>query len=191
MTQDNREYISKAQIQQEILADQKRNSVVISVILPLFVVLLSLLTWGSYTTLHESWWLWGGLALLAAIFCYSWISSIVSAIVATRHIKRGEFHVETDYARYIDDDDPRALEILGDVLYFFGALFSFLSFTSIAFAIGNGARYIHFGGKRRVAASKHTRDHATDGDLFYLVVLNTRRGHVMRIYNTNYYRLEE
>ena len=189
MTQDNREYISKAQIQQEILADQKRNSVVISVILPLFVVLLSLLTWGSYTTLHESWWLWGGLALLAAIFCYSWISSIVSAIVATRHIKRGEFHVETDYARYIDDDDPRVSEILSDVLfYILELLFIPLFFT---LAVGNGARYIHFGGKRRVAASKHIRDHATDGDLFYLVVLNTRRGHVMRIYNTKYYRLEE
>ncbi len=189
MTQDNREYISKAHIQQEILEDQKRNTVVISVIFPLFVVLLSLLTWGSYTTLHESWWLWGGLALLAVLFCYSWISNIVSAIVVNGLVRRGKFHIETDYARYIDDDDPRVSEILSDVLFYILDLL-FLPFLFTA-AVGNGARYIHFGGKRRVAASKHTRDHATDGDLFYLVVLNTHRGHITRVYNSRYYRLEE
>jgi hypothetical protein len=189
MTQDDLEYISQAQIQQEILADQKQNTGVIAVILPLLELILSLLAWGSYTALHESWWLWGGLLLLAIVFGYSWIRSVVSAIVVKRLVKQGEFHVETDYARYIEDDDPRVSEILSDVLfYILDLLFIPFFFTA---AVGNGTRYIHFGGKRRFAASKHTRDHATDGDLFYLVVLNTRRGHIMRIYNAKDYRLEE
>ena len=84
MTQDNREYISQAQIPQEILADHQRNTVVGAVILPLFVALLSLLTWGCYTALHESWWLWGGFMLFAVFFGCYWIRNVVSAIVV-RH----------------------------------------------------------------------------------------------------------
>ena len=189
MTQDNREYISQAQIQQEILADHKRNTVVGAVILPLFVALLSLLTWGCYTALHESWWLWGGFMLFAVFFGCYWIRNVVSAIVVRHLVTRGEFHVETDYARYIDDDDPRVSEIVSDVLFYFLELL-FIPFI-LTVAAGYGGRYIHFGGKRRFAASKQIRDHATDGDPFYLVVLNTRRGHIMRIYNAKYYRLEE
>lgn len=181
MAQDNREYISKARVQQTLLKECKY-SIVSDIIAGFILVpLMALVALGFYELLPRIWPLWGLFAVFAAVLFYGFfIEGLIGALLNRRLIVRGDFHVEQDYARRIDDDEPTGW----DVLYIFADWLWILFWR-------NEARYIHFAGKRRFIASKRTRDHATAGDLFYLIVLNNRKNKIAYIYNARYYRLEE
>lgn len=189
MAQDKREYLSKEKLQYNLLAEQKRQIPMLAFVLPFMALVFVLLTWLFYALEPKAWYFWGFFVVFAFAFAYSWIASVVGAVTAGRLLKKSEFRVEIDYVRKIDSDDMTAAEIFEHVLdwlVFFtrGAIWPFLS-------NGKSKRYIYFSGKRRVPASDHTRSFASVGDAFYLVVLNNRRGRIVRIYNTKTYRLEE
>ena len=189
MTQDKREYLSKEKLQYDLLAEQKRPIPMLAFVLPFMTLVFVLLTWLFYAMSPEAWYFWGFFVVFAFAFGYSWIASVVGAVTVSRLLKKGEFRVEIDYVRKIDSDDPTAAEIFSSVLdwlVFFsrGAIWTFM-------ARGESKRYIYFSDKRRVPASDHTRSFAGVGDPFYLVVLNNRRGRIVRIYNCKTYRLDE
>jgi len=189
MAQDNRECLSKEKLQYNLLAEQKRQIPMLAFVMPFLALVFVLLTWLFFALAPEAWFFWGFFVVFAFAFAYSWIASVVGAVTAGRLLKKSEFRVEIDYVRKIDSDDMTAAEIFEhvlDCLVFFtrGAIWPFLS-------NGKSKRYIYFSGKRRVPASDHTRSFASVGDPFYLVVLNNRRGRIVRIYNCKTYRLDE
>ena len=186
MAQDNREYIDRARVQQTLLKECKYS--IVSVIIEGFVLvpLMALVALGFYELLPRIWPLWGLFAACTVCLFYGFfIEGLVGALFNRRLIVRGDFHVEQDYARAIDDDEPN----IWDILYLL--LNEYLRFLLLIPEMKSGVPYVHFSGKRRFAASKRTRDHATAGDLFYLVVLNNRKNKIAYIYNSRYYRLEE
>jgi hypothetical protein len=186
MAQDNREYIDRARVQQTLLKECKYS--IVSVIIEGFVLvpLMALVALGFYELLPRIWPLWGLFAACTVCLFYGFfIEGLIGALFNRRLIVRGDFHVEQDYARAIDDDEPN----IWDILYLL--LNEYLRFLLLIPEMKSGVPYVHFSGKRRFAASKRTRDHATAGDLFYLVVLNNRKNKIAYIYNSRYYRLEE
>lgn len=181
MTQDNREYISKARVQNALLDECKLNIIQCTIAGCIVVPLMVLITSGVYALSPNIWPLWGFfIVVTVGLFYVFFIEGMIGALCNRRLIVRGDFHVEQDYARRIDDDEPTGWDVL-DI---------FADWLWILFW-RNEARYIHFAGKRRFIASKRTREHATAGDLFYLVVLNNRKNKIAYIYNSRYYRLEE
>lgn len=181
MAQDNREYIDKARVQQTLLKECKYS--ILSVIISGFVLvpLMALVALGFYELLPRIWPLWGLFAVFTVVLFYGFfIEGLIGALCNRRRILRGEFHVEQDYARRIDDEEPTVWDFI----------FIFTDWLWMLCA-GKMVRYIHFSGKRRFAASQHVRDHATPGDPFYLVVLNHRKKKIAHVYNARFYRLEE
>ena len=189
MAQDKREYLSKEKLQYNLLAEQKRQIPMLAFVLPFMALVFVLLTWLFYAMAPEAWYFWGFFVVFAFAFGYSWIASVVGAVTVSRLLKKGKFRVEIDYVRKIDSDEMTLaewFECVMDWLIFFtqGVIWACL-FN------GTSKRYIYFSGKRRVPASDHTRSFASVGDPFYLVVLNNRRGRILRIYNCKTYRLDE
>lgn len=187
MAQDNREFISKENIRRALLDECKGNVIGFAILGITIVPLMALAVIGLYELLPHVWPLWGLFALVGArLFYRFFIKGLIGALCDRRLIVRGEFHVEQDYARAIDDDDD-GLNIW-DVLYF---LCDLLWLLFLIPAMESNASYIHFSNNRRFTPSKRTRDHTTAGDPFYLVVLNNRKKEIAYVYNARYYRLEE
>ena len=181
MKKDNREFISKEKVQHHLLEENKRDIKVSAIAGCVVVLLMALITSGVYALVPKTWLLWGLCMLLTVCLFYSFfIKGVIGTLCNRRRILQGEFYVEQDYARQIDDDEPTAWDFL----------FIFTDWLWMPF-VGKMVRYIHFSGKRRFAASQRTRDHATAGDPFYLVVLNNRKNKIAHIYNARFYRLEE
>lgn len=181
MAQDNREFIGREKVKSHLLEQCKRDIIMSAISGCVFVLLMALITSGVYNLAPKTWPLWGLCILLTAFLFYSFIiRGVIGTLCNRRRILRGEFHVEQDYARGIDDDEPT----VWDFIYIFTDWLWML-------CVGKMVRYIHFSGKRRFAASDRTRSHATPGDPFYLAVLNNRKKEIAYVYNARYYRLEE
>lgn len=190
MAQDNREYLSKEKLQYELLAAQKRAIPMLALTFPITVALLSLCGWLGWASAPTGWWLWGWFFVLAACFTCSWIIGIVRLIAERCLIKRSKFHVEIDYVRKMNSDRLTMSEIFYRVWCVFCALFEG-DWIMLVGLHERDNRYVYFFGKRRAPISQNARDFAGTGDAFYLVVLNNRRGRIVRIYNCKTYRLEE
>jgi hypothetical protein len=181
MAQDNREFISKEKVQRHLLEENKRDIKLSATAGCVIVLLMALITSGVYALAPKTWLLWGLCMLLTVFLFYSFfIKGVIGMLCNRRRILQGEFHIEQDYARQIDDDEPTAWDFL----------FIFTDWLWIPF-VGKMVRCIHFSGKRRFAASDRTRQHATPGDPFYLAVLNNRKKEIAYVYNAKYYRLKE
>lgn len=185
MVKDNREYINKEKVKQTMLKHCRGDAIASTLWGAVTVSIMALITTGLYYLFPRTWFLWGLTALVGAGMFYTFfVRGLIGALRDRCLIMRGEFHVEQDYARAIDDDETN---LFWDFLYVFleGLWFLFL-IPEMTF----GIPYIHFSNKRRFAASQRTRDHATAGDPFYLVVLNNRKKKIAHVYNARFYRLD-
>ncbi len=190
MAQDKREYLSKKDLQYQLLAAQKHTIPMLALTFPIVVALLSLGGWLGWRLAPTGWWLWGWFFVLAAGFTCSWIIGTIRFIKERRLIKRGEFHVEVDYIRKMNSDKLTMSEILVRIWDILDALIAG-DWIMLVGLHERDNRYVYFSGKRRAPISQNARNFAGTGDAFYLVVLNNRKRRIVRIYNCKTYRLEE
>ena len=180
MEKDKREYMTKEKITENVLKSYKKRAIVNAVVMPVVILLLVLLAQGCYMLTPAASFLWGIFLSIDACFCCVWAIGVIRLIREYRWIKRGEFYVEKDYARRIENGDAGILELL----------FLFTDWLWIPF----WKKYIpgvYFKDNRRFGAHERDLDHAEPGDAFYLVVFRHRKQKIAGIYNAKFYRLEE
>ena len=187
MDKDKREYIDKEKIRRALLDDCKKNAIACAMLGTLIVSCVVLVVIGLYKLLPHVWPLWGIFALVGTrLFYRFFIKGLIGSLRDRRLALRGEFHVEQDYARAMDDPDNEPS--IYDFLYIICDLLWLLFLIP---AMDHDTAYIYFSNDRRYAPSQRTLNHTTAGDPFYLVVRNDRKNTIALIYNARYYRLEE
>ncbi len=180
MTRDEREYITKEKITENLLKNYRSKAIIQATAMPVMILLLLLLTQGGYMLNPAASLLWGIFLLISACICCIWVIGVIALMREYRWIKRGEFYVEKDYARHIEDGDAGILELL----------FWFTDFLWMLFW-KKYAPGIYFKDNRRFGASERDLDLVAPGDPFYLVVFQRRKKKIAHVYNAKFYRLDE